>query len=144
MTDAASKRASPLATRPASPSSTGHRSQFSGCSLEIMRMRVPASRIDASSGAWSKPSTVQSATKSAARRAAMAAGLSSMATEAPVDRMGNGPGLGGVGTTTSTGTTPREARARRAVSTTMGRLRVSDSTTATSRPDTRHASNWRA
>ena len=73
MVFAALSAASAPPTAPANSGRRGIRSNTSGCSLEIIRTRAPPARISASSGACSRPSTVQSATKSDAAQAAIVA-----------------------------------------------------------------------
>ena len=74
----------------------------------------------------------------------MAARCPSRATEAPVERMGTGPGLAGVGMRTSAVAAPVDSRARRAVSVISGLLAASVSNTATSPGRRLHAANCSA
>ena len=144
ISSAASSSATPRATRSARDGSCGQRSAFSGCSAEIISTRPPPARISPSSGACSSPSAVQSTTKSAAARAATAARCPARATEAPVERMGTGPGLAGVGMRTSATAAPVDSRARRAVSTISGLAAASYSSTAVSPGCTSQARNCSA
>ena len=126
------------------PGSLGIRSKTSGCSLEIISTRAPPARIAPSSGAWSSPSTVQSATKSAAEQAAIVALFPATAIDAPVDRIGTGPRFAGVVASTTTTAAPTDASARRLVSTSDGRLARSHTTTAVSPAPTPQAANCSA
>ena len=85
---------------------------------------------------------MQSTMKSAAFRPATTAGLWAMATEAPVERMGTGPRLGGVGSTTVDTTAPSRWRATTEVSTSSGRLSSSARTTAVSPAVTAQRTKW--
>ena len=66
ITAAARNHARPSATRRGRSGSHARRSNVSGCSLDTISTRAPRARISPSSGAWSRPSTVQSTTRSAA------------------------------------------------------------------------------
>ena len=85
---------------------------------------------------------MQSTMKSAAARPATTAELWAIATEAPVERIGTGPRLGGVGSTTVDTATPRRWRATTAVWTSAGRPSSSVSTTAVSPVTTAQRAKW--
>jgi hypothetical protein len=87
-----------------------------------MSTRADPLRISPSSGACNSPSTVQSTTKSADFNAAIAARWPAIACDAPVERIGSGPRLGGVGRRTSATAAPSISSANRAVSTMRGLL----------------------
>ena len=97
-----------------------------------------------SSGVWSSPSTVQSTTRPAAASPARTAGFPCSACDAPVERMATGWSLAGVGTTRSNTRPPSDSAARRAVSTSSGRLEDSESTATTSPSVSPHRRSWSA
>ena len=85
---------------------------------------------------------MQSTMKSAAASPAMAARCPPTATDAPVERIGTGPGLAGVGMTTVATAAPRRSRATVATSTNSGRLSASANTTAVSPAVTAQRAKW--
>ena len=130
--EAARSQSWPRPTRRGRSSSHRSRSNTSGCSFEIISTRAPPPRMRPSSGACSRPSTVQSITNSLAASAPTTTGCSAMACDAPVERMGTGWADGGVGTIRSITRPPSDWAARRAVSTSTGRLWLSLNTVTVS------------
>ena len=129
-------------TTPSSAGSGTVRSRISGCSLDTMSRRGmwPSTpfMIVGSSGACSRPSTVQSTTMSARANATTTGPSCPMASLAPVERTGAGAVNAGVVSVTSNTLAPMPSSARRASSTFTRRDCVSAKMATTSPGCTLH------